>query len=78
MITWEIYLENYRWRYKIKYNESSVISLMSGGFGPCFEKSFIEYRRVKYLQDKLLDVVIHLEELEKRYCIQAARELLGI
>jgi hypothetical protein len=39
---------------------------MSGGFGPCFEKSFIEYRRVKYLQDKLLDVVIHLEELEKR------------
>jgi len=83
MIRWKIYQNKDRsWKYRIDYNESAQIAWLSGAINSrptvCYEELPIERRRVKYLQDKLLDIVIHLDDLNKRFRIVAAKELLGL
>ena len=83
MIRWKIYQDkDHSWKYRIDYKASPRITQMSGGslWAPvfCYEELPIERRRVKSLQDKLLDIVIHLDDLTKRFRTQAAKELLDI
>ena len=83
MISWKIYQDkDISWKYRIDYNDSPRITQMSGGsmWNPlsCYEEMPIEKRRVKYLQEKLLDTIIHLEVLTKRFESVAARELLDL